>query len=345
MSATTPGIARRWVFPILRLIVFAAIATALIKLAFFGGFGTASTDSAAPTGAVTDPTIQVGQGSIANDVVLDATVQADPAATVRATLAGEIRKVLVTAGQNVDSGTPVLTIRSETPNPDGTTSIKTATVTAGSAGTLSSLPVLAGQSVAVGDTVAQVAPASFSVVASLPAAQQYRLLNKPTEGSTAITGGPAPFTCTGLTITTPLAGSDAGGGSTGGSGSAGGGSGSAAGSSGGGTATVRCAVPAGVTVFSGLAAKLTIDGGKADNVLVVPTTAVEGATGTGSVYLPSASGGKPAKQAVTLGLTDGVNVEITGGLKEGDTILQFVPGAPAQPQNGASGVIVNGAGG
>jgi len=338
MSSTAPGIARKWVFPILRLVVFAAIAVALAKLAFFGGLTTAGTDSAVPTGAVADPTVQVETGSIANDVVLDASVQADPAVPVRATLAGEIRKVLVTAGQAVAPVTPVLTIRSETPNPDGTTSIRTVTVTAGATGVLSSLPVLAGQTVSVGDTVAQVAPATFSVVANLPAAQQYRLLNKPTEAKTAITGGPAPFTCTGLTITTPLAGSGSGSDS----GTGGSSSGSGAGSS-GGSAVVRCAVPAEVTVFSGLAAKLTIDGGKATDVLVVPTTAVEGATGTGTVYLPSVGGGKPAKQAVTLGLTDGVKVQITGGLKKGDTILEFVPGAPANPQNGPG--AVNGVGG
>ncbi|MEO6115749.1 MAG: hypothetical protein ABIP33_05135, partial [Pseudolysinimonas sp.] len=296
-----------------------------------------------PTGDVADPTIQVETGSIANDVVLDASVQADPAVPVRATLAGEIRKVLVTAGQSVEAGTPVVTIRSETPNPDGTTSYRTVTVTAGASGILSSLPVLAGQTVSIGDAVGQVAPATFSVVATLPAAQQYRLLNKPTEAKTAITSGPAPFTCTGLTITTPLAGSGAGTDSGSGSGGGAGSSGDSSGST-GGTAVVRCAVPAGVTVFSGLAAKLTIDGGKATDVLVVPTTAVEGATGSGTVYLPSADGGKPAKQAVTLGLTDGENVQITGGLKKGDTILQFVPGAPADPKNNG-GITINGAGG
>lgn len=334
MSSTAPGIARKWVLPIIRIVIFAAIAAALVKLAFFGGFGAANSDSAVPSGAVADPTIQVETGSIANDVVLDATVQADPAVPVRATLAGEIRKVLVTAGQAVDASTSVLTIRSETPNPDGSIAYRTVTVTAGAAGVLSSLPVLVGQSVSIGDTVAQVAPASFSVVATLPAAQQYRLLNKPAEAKTAISGGPAPFTCTGLTITTPLAGSDSGGGASGSDGSGGGSGGSGNGSSAGGTAIVRCTVPAGVTVFSGLAAKLTIDGGKADEVLVVPTTAVDGAAGSGTVYLPSSSGGKPAKQAVTLGLTDGVNVQITGGLKKGDTILQFVPGAPADPKDG-----------
>lgn len=334
MSATTPGIGRRWVLPILRILVFAAIAAALVKLAFFGGFGAEKSDGAQPTGAISDPTIQVDTGSIANNVVLDASVQADPAVPVRATLSGEVRKVLATPGQSVNAGTPIVTIRSETPNPDGTTSVKTVTVTAGAAGILSALPVLVGQSLAVGDSVAQVAPTSFSVVASLPAAQQYRLLNKPTEGSTSITGGPAPFTCTGLSISTPLAGSDSGTASGGGSAGSSGGSAS--------TATVRCAVPAEVTVFGGLAAKLTINGGAADNVLVVPTTAVEGTVGTGIVYVPGVGGAKPTKQPVTLGLTDGVNVQITGGVQKGDTILQYVPGAPVDP---TSGIVPLGAGG
>ncbi|MFC5501366.1 hypothetical protein ACFPJ4_03815 [Lysinimonas soli] len=335
------SISRKWVFPILRLVILAVIAAALVKLAFLGGFGGGASDAAVPTGAVSDPTIQVEEGSIANDVVLDATIEADPAVPVRATLDGVVRKVMVSAGQAVAPTTPVLTIRSETPNPDGTTSIRTITVTAGAAGTLSALPVLVGQTVSIGDAIAQVAPSSFSVAASIPAAQQYRLLNKPTDGSTAITGGPAPFTCTGLTISTPLAGADAT--TTGGSAGSGPGTGGATGSS-GGTATVRCAVPAGVTVFAGLAAKLTIDGGKAENVLVVPTTAVDGAAGSGTVYLPGVGGASPAKQAVTLGLTDGVRVQITGGLKKGDTILQFVPGAPAPgPTDGA--VVMGGVGG
>lgn len=329
MSAAAPGIARKWVLPIVRILIFAVIAAALVKLAFFGGFSTGGSDSAVPTGAVSDPMVQVETGSIKNDVIVDATIQADPAVPVRATLTGEVRKVLVSAGQAVDAATPILSIRAEIANPDGTTTFKTATVTAGATGTLSALPVLAGQSVAVGDAVAQVAPATFSVVANLPAAQQYRLLDKPNEALAAITGGPAPFTCTGLTISTPLAGSDAGTSGTPGSSNSGTGGSSS-------TATVRCAVPAGVTVFGGLAAKLTIDGGKADHVLIVPTTAVEGTVGSGTVYRPSAAGGKPAKQAVTLGLTDGVNVQITGGLKEGDTILQFVPGAPADPRNGVT---------
>jgi len=88
-----------------------------------------------------------------------------------------------------------------------------------------------------------------------------------------------------------------------------------------------------VTVFPGLAANLVIGGGTAENVLVVPTTAVEGTAGTGSVYfvLPD---GSNEKRPVTLGLNDGLNVQVLTGLAEGDVILQFVPGAAALDANG-----------
>jgi macrolide-specific efflux system membrane fusion protein len=322
MSATNPGIARKWVFPIIRILIFAAIAAALIKLAFVGGIA-ASRDAATATGQVTDPEVAITTGTIHNDVVLDATVSADAAVPVRATLAGEVRKVLVAAGQGVAVGTPILQIRAEVSNADGTTSVKTATVVSGAAGMLSDLPVLVGQLVSVGDAVAQVAPPTFSVTGSLAPAQQYRLLNKPTEAQVAITGGPAPFTCTGLTISTPLAG--AGSGSSAGTGSTGA-DGTTTGSTGSST-TVRCAVPGDVTVFAGLAAKMTISGGVAENVLVAPITAVEGSAGTGVVYVADPKGGKPTTKKVTLGINDGEKVQLTGGVAEGDMVLEFVPGA------------------
>ncbi len=104
------------------------------------------------------------------------------------------------------------------------------------------------------------------------------------------------------------------------------------GGTGGSTTTVRCAVPADVTVFSGLTATVTIAGGIAENVLTVPLTAVEGAAQTGVVYfvLPD---GTTEQRPVTLGLNDGVSVEVTEGLAEGELVLQFVPGAPAVDPN------------
>ena len=315
------NVARKWVFPILRLLIFAAIAVALVKVAFFADTTEAASDPAFPTGEITEPQYTVAIGTVQNDVKLTGTVNADVAVPIKATLAGEVRKLLVTQGQHVDAGTPILTLRAEVPNPDGTVAVKNATVTSPSAGTLSSFPALVGQMYAVGDAVGQVAPPTFNVSGSLPPEQLYRLLNQPTEAQVTITNGPAPFACTGLTISSPLAGA----GTTGADGE----SGAAA----TGAPTVRCVVPADVTVFAGLAANLVIGGGTAENVLVVPTTAVEGTAGTGNVYavLPD---GSNEKRPVTLGLNDGLNVQVLTGVAEGDLILQFVPGAAALDPNG-----------
>ena len=314
------GVARKWVFPILRIVIFLAIAAALVKMAFFSGVITAK-DPTVPTAQIEEPLATVETGTITNDVTLPATVSADAAVAVKATLAGEAKKVFVKPGQAVVAATPILTIRSEVPAADGAAVIKTVTVTAGSVGILSSFPVLVGQVVAVGDVVGQVAPPTFSVSGTLSPEQQYRLLNRPTEAVVSITGGPAPFTCTGLTISSALAGAAADTSSTAASGS---------GASSSGGTIIRCAVPAAVTVFNGLAAKLTISGGVAKDVLVVPITAVEGSAQSGVVYTQKPDGSSE-KHSVTIGLNDGTNVEITGGLAKGDQILQFVPGATARP--------------
>lgn len=312
--------ARKWVFPILRLVIFTAIAAALVKLAFFDGTA-GGTDPAMPTGQITDPETSVSIGTIRNDVVLDGTVNVDSSVVVKATLTGEVRELLVTPGAAVAKDTPVLRIRAEIPTETGST-VKWETVVAGAAGTLS-LPALVGQQVSVGDELGRVVRASFNVTASMPPEQQYRLLNKPTEAEIAIAGGPAPFTCTALTISAGTADES------------------------GATTSVRCAVPSDVTVFAGLSAKMTISGGDAEDVLVVPVTAVEGTSGVGAVYLPSPDGGEPVRQEVTLGINDGEMVEITGGIDEGDMVLQFVPGAPAdQGVDGmplpSDGVIIEG---
>ena len=40
---------------------------------------------------------------------------------------------------------------------------------------------------------------------------------------------------------------------------------------------------------------------------------------------------------VTLGLTDGTQIEITGGIEEGTTVLQYAPVARETPADGAAG--------
>ncbi len=299
------GVWRKWIFPIIRILIFAAIAAALVKIAFFPDVAAVS-DPAVPGAEIVEPQIPVTLGTVQNDVTLQGTISADAAVPAKAPAMGAVHKVFVAQGQAVNVGTVLMTIWTEVPRENGTFWYKESKVTAPTSGILSSLPVIVDQLVSVGESVAQVAPSSFHVTGSLQPEQQYRLLNQPTEAQVAITGGPAPFTCTGLTITTPLAGSE-------GDGAAGG-------------TTVTCAVPAEVRVFAGLAAQLTIAGGIAENVLVAPVTAVEGTAETGNVYfvLPD---GTTELRPVVLGLSDGINVEIKEGLAEGDLILQFIPGA------------------
>lgn len=322
------SVARTWVFPILRIVVFTIIAVALVKLAFFADPG-GDDGGAIPSGSIVDPQVAVSLGTIVNDVSLAATVSADPAVPVRANAVGVVDEIFLAQGATVNQGDKIFDIKVETPqepvegvdaegNPTVTQPrpiVKFEKVFAPISGVLTSLTVLPGQAVAIGDTSGQVAPPSFSVSGALSPEQQYRLLDRPTEATVTITGGPAPFTCTGLTITAPLPGEDGGEGAppTG--------------------ATVRCAVPAGVTVFSGLTATITIPAGVAENVLTVPTTAVEGGAQTGVVYIVLPDGGTEPRD-VTLGLNDGSMVEVTTGVEEGETILQFTPGAEAPVDDG-----------
>jgi macrolide-specific efflux system membrane fusion protein len=303
------SVARKWVFPIIRIVVFAAIAAALVKIAFFADPAPQQAGEF-PSGAIVEPQIPVMLGTVRNDILLDGTVGADVPVEIKAPLDGEIRQLSVKAGQRVKKGAELMQIRGF--YDDGTH--RWSIVKAPASGVLTSFDLLVGQHVGVGETIGQVAPPSFSVTATLAPEQLYRLTTKPTEAEVTIVGGPAPFTCARLKIITPVPGAVPGEGEEGGS-----------------TCTsVRCKVPGDVRVFAGLTAQLTIAGGIAENVLTVPTTAVEGGSGTGVVYLVGADGATEPRE-VTLGLSDGISVEVTGGLAEGDMILQFVPGAPADP--------------
>ncbi len=328
------SIARKWVFPIIWIVIFAAIASALVKIAFFPDRSDAS-DPAVPSAEIVDPQYAVTIGTVRNDVTLTGTVAADAAVPIPATLTGEVREVYVTSGQSVSAGDEILLLRAQVVYSDGTSGTEWEKVTAPASGVLSTLTALYGQQFAVGDSVGKISPPGFHVSGSIPPEQLYRLIQRPTDAQVTITGGPAPFTCTNLTISTGQTDSVPGGGNGGSGGT---------GDSGSGT-VVSCAIPSDVTVFPGLSAQLVLAGGIAENVLVVPITAVEGAAGTGNVYFVLPDGSTELRE-VTLGLNDGVNVEVTAGLKEGDLILQFVPGAPSPTDGGmVSGNCYSSAGG
>jgi len=325
------GVAKTWVFPILRILVLLAIAVALVKVAFFPAAAQGDDSVAVPTGELAEPVVAVARGTVVNDVVVDATVAADAASAAKATLAGQVTEVWVAQGDVVEAGQRLVALRSETPQdpvvqPDGTVVekkplVRTAVVTAPVAGTVSGLSVIPDQAVSVGDAVAQVAPPTFHVTGQLGAEQLYRLVSRPTEGTVAIAGGPAPFACTGLVIgggasgAVPAGGDDAASEDVGGTASTG--------------QAVTCAVPADTTVFAGLAAQLTVPAGVATDVLTVPLTAVEGAAGKGIVRVVGGDG-EHEEREIGLGIADGTTVEVTSGLEEGEEVLEFVPGAPAE---------------
>lgn len=287
---------RRWIFPILMLIVCAAIAAALVKLAFFPDEADAA--APAPGGTLTTPVVQVERGSITDELTVDGTIARDDAVTVRAQVEGTITNVAVAQGQAVAAGQVLFTVKQVSP-------VKNIDVVAPEAGELSSFELVKGQPVSLGVEVAKLTPARFHVVGTVDPVLLYRLVGAPTEAQVTIQGGPAPFTCTGLKV---QVGED-------------------------GSTSVVCAVPTDQQVFAGLKATLGVTAGSATDVLVVPTTAVQGGAGTGVVWVASADGGDAEKREVQLGVTDGSLVEVVSGLAEGDSIRQFVPGATDGEQN------------
>jgi multidrug efflux pump subunit AcrA (membrane-fusion protein) len=327
------SVVRTVVLPVLRLLVWSVIAVALVVLAFRGGTGdTAGPGPGAPPVDLASPVVPVARGTVANTVTVQGTVVADATVPVRATKAGTVRRLLVAPGDAVAAGDAVLEIRWEEErepvtgtDADGNPTsepqpprVRTATVTAPSAGTVAAVDVLVDQVVAVGDRVGGISPGTLSVTASLTQDDQFRLLSPPSTAQVEVEGGPAPFPCGGLTLGAAPAADDT------------------AGDPGappvdpsappGGQAgtTARCQVPAGTTVFAGMAATVVVEAGIAQDVLVVPVTAVQGSVQQGNVWVVGPDG-EPAERAVTLGLTDGDQVEVREGLAEGDQVLLFVP--------------------
>ena len=284
---------RKWVLPILSLIVFGAIAASLVKVAFFPD---ESTSAEQPTSQIADPVVPVERGSIVSALDVAGTVARDAAVPLRADVDGTVVEALVADGQRVEAGQVLFRVKTDDP-------VRTINLVAPFAGDLSEVALVKNQRASVGIEYAKLTPLTFHVLGTIEPVQLYRLINAPTDASISITGGPAPFTCTGLSVQVA---EDA-------------------------STSVRCAIPADQTVFAGLPATIGITVGQVDDALVVPTTAVQGGAGTGLVWVDNGDG-TTEERAVTLGVSDGAMVEVTEGLEEGELIRQFVPGvlAPAE---------------
>ena len=337
------------VLDVIKVLAWVVIAVSLVKFAFFpaaaedeGG------DGIDPGGNFGQMTIGVGRADITNTVSVTGTIQADEPVVARATLDGNVVRTFVNDGDTISKGDAIVQIRKEFPgetrqvtDEEGNVNVETSeptykyeTVVSPGDGTVST-GVLVGQQFAIGDTVATIAPATFSAVASLSADQMYRLQDAPSTATVTIKNGPAPFECSGVKLVSPTskqqdpktnAGNDNG-------------------ASASTDLKARCAIPSDQTVFAGLQVTLEMPAGSATNVLAVPISAVEGRYQSGSVYLPTSDPSKPDKRAVTLGITDGKMIEVKEGLTEGEEILEFTPTSNKDNEDGPSGPYGGMAGG
>lgn len=282
---------RRWIFPILLVLVLGVAAAALVKTAFFPDTSPAA--ALQPSAQIADPVVPVERAEVANALSLTGTIARDSPYPVRSEIDGTVTAVHVSEGQAVTAGQKLFTIKQADP-------VKNVDVVAPEAGDVTELAVVKGQPASIGGELSKLTPARYHVRATVEPVQLYRLQGAPTEASVTIQGGPAPFTCTGLKVEVAEDG----------------------------TTTVTCAVPADQVVFAGLQAELDIDLGTVSDVLVVPTTAVKGGAGSGVVWVDGGDG-ELEERTVALGVSDGTIVEVTTGLEEGEQVRQYVPGIAA----------------
>lgn len=347
---------KRYLLTGLKVLLALVVTAALVKLAFFPD-SEQTTPTAAQTGfSVSTPLVTVTKADVKSAVDIDGQVVADAPTQVPATSVGTVARLYFDNGAAVTSGEPILTIKKTetvTTTDNGSNGSNGANGSSDSKGTNGSADssdsaadttpkttekvtyidvyapatgtinysVIKDQETTVGTSIASISTGTYSATGTISAAQQYQLTQAPTSATLTIKSGPAPFACNNLKIGTGTASaptnSTAAPKDT-----------TDASSGDGTTVQVRCAVPADKKVFPGLKATISIAVGEAKGALTVPLTAVQGNYATGKVWLvpDPAKPTKTVETTVKLGINDGNQIVVTSGLKEGDSILQFVPG-------------------
>jgi len=357
---------RRYVFPLIWMLILAVIALALARMAFFPADASgAAEDPDVPTAEFDQyAVVPVETSDIASELALPATVEPDEGTELKATDEGEINKIWAREGDTVEKGQRILQVRvPEEPAPvdvppempaEGTTDgdgtdegdaepaeqpapqpeqteqqYRYLTLYANAPGKITGLTLEEWESLATGDVVATISPGTYSIVAELTPEQQLSLLDVDIDASAILPTAADPVHCKapGITEDAEVAKPEAP--------QIDPMTGEETTSS-VSSAQLECPVPEGTRIVPGLSVEVTVQLGSATDVLTVPTTAAEGTGETGTVYVLDEATGEPAPVEVTLGLRgDGV-VEITEGLEEGQEILQFVPGVD-NPDDGMGG--------
>lgn len=268
--------------------------------------------------------VEVELGTVSSLLVLDATVQAEPGKALKARQGGTVTHLWLNNGDTVENGAPIINVKvpaeptaGEDDEEAGPTTTEV-TLYAPAAGKIKGMgDVQVGDVLEAGATVATVAPDEFRAVATVPANDLYRLYDDPEDIMLKIDKGPPAAECKFIGLGAAKEGSApaeeefdpfAGGSDDGG----------------GPGAELSCRVPSDLPVFEGVKGKLSVSTGEAEDVVVIPVTAVLGTAEEGQVTVVAEDGGEELRE-VKLGLSDGQLVEVTEGLEVGETIMDPVP--------------------
>ncbi|KGM14585.1 efflux RND transporter periplasmic adaptor subunit [Cellulomonas bogoriensis] len=236
-----------------------------------------------------DAVVDVVRQDVVSVVAHGGRVVATPSVLVRAGADGELRAGVELDGQ-LEPGEPIAMVADRP-------------VLAPAQGRLSRWSVPDGSVVAADTPVALLTYGGFGVEVDVPAGDAYRIYTVPTSGRANVDGGPGGLECDVVPGETderePATGGDEG---------------------------IRffCLLPMDAQVLAGLSARVGIETGRVEQALVLPVEAVTGSVQTGTVT--KVTDGARATVDVGLGITDGVVIEITSGLEEGDTVLAYAPG-------------------
>lgn len=325
---------RKVVLPLVWVAIFSTIAVSLAAMAFDSP-PKPTGSGVKPTGEIPASNTTVERGTVENTLELQGKVVVDPPASAKASHEGVINHFFVPVGAKVKKGDNLFQVKYDEngggEDPDDENGAKPKfryfNTVAPKDGKVTGFAKESDDMVAKGDVVASIRQSSFRATGSISPIDQYRLLDMPKTATVTIKGGPAPFECGDLSIDGSAPQSPEGEGDSADEPEPGGGSGESAGGE-----AVSCRVPQDVRVFDGLSMTMKIDAGTAEDVLVVPVTAVRGLVDSGTVWVTDS--GEPVEREVSLGLSDGTVVEVTKGLEEGENVLEFVPGG--KPESGGA---------
>lgn len=243
----------------------------------------------------TASTVAVSTQSISSVVVVSGDVQANPRFWASAPDEGAVHFLADASTQGVGAQLAVV---------GGKPAVLQA------AGLVSTRLVKEGQIVAANTPIAEITYSGFGIEVKVPPAELYRIYAQPSVGKASVGSGPSGIDCTLVPAPVPATGSknsnDQG-----------------PGAQDDGYRPVICLLPLSAKVVAGLPAKVGVKTAQKENVLVLPVSAVSGSSEQGEVTL--VKGKRRELTSVTLGISDGAYIEITGGLHAGDKVLSYAP--------------------